>query len=54
MFTAVAWEGQSIKQSLLRGYKIAFMINMRYIRCVGMCIMVFFGQQAMITMVAKE
>ena len=53
MVAIFATEEQSIKQLLLRVYKIAFMVSMRYIGCVMMCIIVFVRLQVRIKMVAK-
>ena len=50
---AAAREGQSNKQSLLSGCKIAFMVNMRCKACVWMSIMFSEGLQVMLSMVAK-
>ena len=49
----VAKERQSIKQSLLRGCKIASMVNMRCKACVRMSIMFYVGLQVRLSMVAK-
>ena len=46
-------EGQSIKQSLPRGHKIACKVSKRIIGCVRLCILVFMQLQIRITMVAK-
>ena len=53
MVAIVAREGKSNKQTLLRGHKIAFMVNVRYLGCVRLCILVFMQLQIRITMVAK-
>lgn len=53
-FVVAREQQQSIKQSLVRGCKIAFMVNMRSIGCVLMCIKVFVGLQVKITMVDMQ